>query len=111
MKRFFIVLLALVCVSAFAAPIDSTMPDWLNGIIQFISQFSWGGEFVVKALKVVAFVAALLTCVTAIIDGLVVFFKAIGQAKYLSFLQKIADLLDKVRPWIAYFSMYNVQKK
>lgn len=110
MKKLFLVTFILIGLNAFAAQ-DPTMPDWLNGFVEFVAQFGWGGEFIVKALKIVAFVAAVLTCVTAIMDALVVFFKAIGQTKYLSFLQKIADFLDKIRPWIAYFSMYNVQKK
>lgn len=110
MKKLYLVFL-LVGVSAYAQTVDPTMPDWINGVLKFIEQFSWGGEFIVKALKILGFMAALLTFVTALVDALSVFLKKIGQVKFLSSLQKLAAILDKIRPWLAYFSMYNIQKK
>lgn len=88
------------------------VPTWLDAVIRFITGVPVVGPFLLEALKWVGIVAAIFTAITTLFMSLAKAFEklAFGVGFY-EFANKIKAFYDKVYPWLAYLSVYNVPKK
>lgn len=117
-----LVTLAVFLVTAFAIAADAgataaaasaaTPPEWLSAVLDLVVSIPVVGPIVVTALKYVGLVAALLTALTTFVHSVSTAVAAVFQAAGLgNVAQKLLKLRDTVYPYLAYLSVYNVQKQ
>jgi hypothetical protein len=112
------IFLALMFVTAFNAfGADSsgdvgTIPDWLRMIVTFVIGFPYVGPIVVEVLKWVGVIAAVMTGISSTVAAVLVALQKIGKATgFEAFAAWVQKMYDTVWPYIAWLSIYNVQRK
>jgi len=118
MKRFFLLVLVLCPVILFAeavAPGSSAsatqLPAWFSPIMDMVTALPVAGPFLVSVLKYASIVSAVFTALTTFLLGLAAALVGVSNAAGLtSFANKVQSIRNGVFPWLAYLSMYNVQK-
>lgn len=114
-KLSFFACLSLAAYTALAqaaapAPLDQ-VPQLLQIGLGILSGIPAVGPYLAKLVSIMGMVTVGLTFVVAVLDALKALCQGLGKLSWLSGLQKVADLLAKVRPYVAFLSAYNVQKK
>lgn len=109
----FVVIMA--CLSArYAFGADAPMDDipvWLKAVMDFVTSIPGVGPVLMTILKWMGVVAAVLTGVATLITGVAVALKKLSAGLgFQQFADKVDVLYKKIWPWIAWLSMYNVQK-
>lgn len=86
--------------------------DWITSVILFLKQVPTAGPYVAKAFEIVAIVASISTGLSA---GLLIILRVPQVIALWADAQNVAREIEnfekKVLPWLAYLSMFNVQKK
>lgn len=114
-------MLLIVSMSTFAqavatntvAPVASPdqMPGWLTMVLGILSSLPVVGPALLFVLKWMGVLCVALTCLSALLKGLSSSLKGVAKlAGFLSVVDKIQSIEDKVLPWVKYLSMFNVQK-
>jgi hypothetical protein len=94
-----------------AVPMVEEVPAWLKMVMDFITAIPYVGPVVLTALKWIGVVAAVLTGVATLIGGVAKALSTIGEfLGFVTFANTVEAWLAKVWPYIAWLSMYNVQK-
>lgn len=88
------------------------VPSWLKLIIDWVVAIPAVGPVILSVLKWAGVVAAVLTGVATLVTGVAKSLEVLGQALgFQEFAKKVKAFYDAVWPYIAWLSMYNVQKK
>lgn len=108
-------LVVLACVFVVRAQADvlpvEEVPSWMKAVMDFIVGIPGVGPFLLSVLKWMGVVAAVLTGIATLIMGVANALKAVGTALgFQEFAAKVDAIYKKIWPWIAWLSMYNVQK-
>lgn len=105
-------LFAQEAVQAVAESAPFVMPEWAISLVQFLSNVPYVGPVIVFILKWGAVLAAVLTAISAFIQGICAILIATGSfVGAQKFSDKVKAISDKILPWFKYISMFNVQKK
>ncbi len=83
--------------------------DSIDAILSFLAGIPALGSFLVTFLKVVGIVAGVLTLATAVIDFIALMLRVFGKDS--AWTVRVNEIIAKIRPYVAYISVYNVQKK
>lgn len=114
MKRILFLLIVLFPVLSFAQALDPIFipPEWLQQILLNLDKIPVVGPHLVLVLKWLGVISAILTILTtaflAIVKALSLVLNVAGLAVLAS---KVEALKEKVFPYLAWLSSYNVQKK
>ena len=88
------------------------VPEWLRVIMGLVMGLPYVGPIVIEILKWVGVVAALATGISTTIAAILVTLRKIGKAAgFENFAAGVQKIFDIVWPYIAWLSIYNVQKK
>lgn len=100
-------------ISAFAAePSVWEPPIWAKPVIDMILGVPTVGPIILGVLKWAGVAAALMTAISGGLTALTVTLKGVGDfAGWANFSTKVQAFYDKIYPFVAWFSMFNVQKK
>jgi hypothetical protein len=92
-------------------PVVEEVPAWLKIVMDFITGIPYVGPVVLTALKWMGVVAAVMTGAATLIGSVAKALSALGTAMgFVKFSESVDAALAKVWPYIAWLSMYNVQK-
>lgn len=92
-------------------PAVEEVPVWLKIVMDFITGIPYVGPIVLTVLKWMGVVAAVLTGLATLVGGVAKALSALGAAMgFVKFAESVDSALAKVWPYIAWLSMYNVQK-
>ena len=92
-------------------PAVEEVPAWLKIVMDFITGIPYVGPIVLTALKWLGVIASILTGLATLIGGVAKALSALGTALgFVRFAESVDATLAKVWPYIAWLSMYNVQK-
>lgn len=108
----------MACVFGFQVLADTSVvpaveevPAWLKIVMDFITGIPYVGPIVLTVLKWMGVVAAVLTGLATLVGGVAKALSALGTALgFVKFAESVDAALAKVWPYIAWLSMYNVQK-
>ena len=108
----------LYAVAAFSAdgPVNPILyeevPIWLKPVMDFLIALPYVGPVLVEILTWVGVVAALTTGVASLFAGVAQSLEKLGKLMGLvKFAEGVQGFYDKVWPWVAWFSVYNVPKR
>lgn len=108
-------LLSFISLSVFAqeaAPaVSDAIPSWFAPALSFLKGLPYVGQYIVAVLGHAVAISSILTGLTAILDAVIKTLQGLGQLKWLASLQKVAEWLAVVRPYVAYLAIQNVAKK
>lgn len=113
MKLFIFGLISLTALPVFAQEPDQVFipPSWLIDIMMQVYAIPVVGAFVVEAGKWVGFLAAVLTGLSVFLMSIQKALQALNKlAVFGSAVSKVILFLDKVLPYVKYFSVLNVSK-
>lgn len=86
--------------------------DWLPMVIEYLRSIPTVGPHLEKVFSVIAIIASVATALTACLFVILripqVGAMWLGAEKALAYLEKFEK---KILPWLAYLSIFNVQKK
>lgn len=113
----FIVVMALVIGLKASADVvvpvpETDVPFWLKSVMDFLVSIPYVGPVLVEILKWIGVVAAVTTGLSTLIMGVAKALKELGKALgFVTFAEKVDAAYQKVWPYIAWLSVYNVPKK
>lgn len=115
MKKLLVLLMVLLPMVVWAQSSDDAAPpfippDWLATLMIWIQGMPVVGPILIELMKWAGFLSASLTALAAFLMSLG---KALSQMQKISglaqYAQKGIELINKVLPYVAYLSMFNVQ--
>lgn len=103
-------LIARNSIGADAVPMEE-VPVWLKAVMDFVTSIPGVGPVLLSILKWMGVVAAVLTGAATMITGVAMALKKVSAGLgFQAFADKVDALYKKIWPWVAWLSMYNVQK-
>lgn len=105
--------LLLLVIPAFAfADAPTEVPALLKFLMDMLFAVPGVGPIALEIIKYVAVIGGIMTALAAALKAIAASLKIIGQFAGLdAFVLKVEELYNKVWPYIAWLSLYNVQKK
>lgn len=114
MKKFLVLFVLFVPALAMAEEIVLDVPNWVGWLVGFAFKLPTVGPILLQAAAYAGFASVALTLVATFLSGFSRGLSAIAPllpvAKAQAFCVKVVAVIEKVNPWIKWFSMYNVQK-
>jgi hypothetical protein len=91
-----------------AAP---AVPDWVTSILGYLQSIPTVGPVITFILNFIATIATVFTMLTVFLTGACKTLSTLAAfAKLGPIAENIQAFHDKVQPYVAYFSIFNVQK-
>lgn len=115
------IFISLWCQGAFAdvptlaaAAVSVTPPagfEWLVPVLAFLQSIPGAGPVVVTVLHVLGVAATLFTLISVFFTGAAKAVESLSFALgFVGFAASVKAFYDKVYPWVAYFSVFNVPR-
>lgn len=88
---------------------QASIPAWLRDLLDYLMEIPAVGPYLVLLLQWMGALASILTLLSSLILAIKKFLESVG--KKLPYADKVLEWVKIVYPYVAWLSMYNVQKK